>query len=205
MKLSSLSFQSNNGNLPNVTSSDLNKYSDGLICLSGGQKSLIYDFLKHNHKDAALDYILMIKNIFLDRFYIELQRYSNTEFLAEDQLIDIAYDQYIGIVASNDVFFEEKENYEANDVLQCIANSDVISNPNRTHVSEDCYFKSQNEMIELFKDLPEAIENTIIIAKRSVYRPQILPPILPKFVSEKQDKPSNPAASEVKQDEEIPF
>ena len=85
-------------------------------------KSLIYDFLKHNHKDAALDYILMIKNIFLDRFYIELQRYSNTEFLAEDQLIDIAYDQDIGIVASNDVFFEEKENYEANDVLQCIAN-----------------------------------------------------------------------------------
>ena len=197
MKLSSLSFQSNNGNLPNVTSSDLNKYSDGLICLSGGQKSLIYDFLKHNHKDAALDYILMIKNIFLDRFYIELQRYSNTDFLAEDQLIDIAYDQDIGIVASNDVFFEEKENYEANDVLQCIANSDVISNPNRTHVSEDCYFKSQNEMIELFKDLPEAIENTIIIAKKSVYRPQILPPILPKFVSEKQDKKDTKGENEL--------
>ena len=197
MKLSSLSFQSNNGNLPNVTTSDLYKYSDGLICLSGGQKSLIYDFLKHKHKDAALEYVLMIKSIFLDRFYIELQRYSNTDFLAEDQLIDIAYDQDIGVVASNDVFFEEKDHYEANDVLQCIANSDVISNPNRTHVSKDCYFKSQGEMIELFKDLPEAIENTVVIAKRSVYRPQILPPILPKFTSDKQEKEDSKSENEL--------
>ena len=183
MKLSSLSFQSNN-NLPNVTISDLQKYSDGLICLSGGQKSLIYDFLKHNHKDAALDYITQIRNIFSDRFYIELQRYSNTEFAAEDQLIDIAYDQNIGIVATNDVFFEEKEDYEANNVLQCITNSDVISNPNRIHVPKDCYFKNQNEMLDLFSDLPEAIENTIVIARKSLHRPQILSPILPKFTSD---------------------
>ncbi len=197
MKLSSLSFQFNNGNLPNITSSDLYKYSDGLMCLSGGQKSLIYDFLKHNHKDAALDYILMIKSIFLDRLYIELQRYSNTEFTVENQLIDIAYDQDIGVVASNDVFFEEKEHYEANDVLQCIANSDVISNPNRVHLSEDCYFKSQNEMIDLFNDLPEAIENTVAIAKRSVHRPQILPPILPKFTSDKQEKEDSKSENEL--------
>ena len=85
------------------------------------------------------------------------------------------------IVATNDVHFPKKAMYEAHDVLLCIEQGVHIEDPNRRRLTPEHYFKSAAEMRELFADLPEAIDNTLVIARRCAYMPPKRDPILPRF------------------------
>ena len=89
--------------------------NSGLICLSGGENSLINNLFVNNQKKDAFNIISKLKNIFGDRFYIELQRSGLNN--VEEDLLDIAYQSDIPLVATNTSYFDQKDEYEAHDAL----------------------------------------------------------------------------------------
>jgi DNA polymerase-3 subunit alpha len=106
----------------------------------------------------------------------------------EESLIDLAYKYNVPLVATNDVYFDHPEMFEAHDVLLCIAEGSYVNQPDRRRVSPESYFKSAKEMRELFRDLPEAIDNTLVIAKRCGFVLESSKPMLPAFPTEKGEE-----------------
>src|SRR3546814_4884184 len=84
----------------------------------------------------------------------------------ESDLIDLAYKHDLPLVATNDVFFAEENMFEAHEVLLCIAQNATLSRRDRWRVTPDHRFKSAAEMRALFSDVPEAVDNTLVIARR---------------------------------------
>ena len=99
----------------------------------------------------------------------------------EDAFIDLAYKYNIPLVATNEAFFFDADMYEAHDALICIAAGEFIANTNRKHFSPNNRLRSEAEMVELFADLPEALQSTVQIAKRCNYLSQKVQPLLPIF------------------------
>ncbi len=164
---------------------ELAAHADGLICLSGGSKGPIPQNLVHHQDDKAEETLLAFKKIFGDRFYIELQRHGWAEEEAsEDKLIDLAYKHDIPLVATNDCYFDQISDHEAHDALLCIAGGRYITESDRRTVTDQHYFKSAKEMVALFEDVPEAIQNTGVIAQRCSFLLQTIQPILPPFKTE---------------------
>ena len=167
---------------PAVLWEDLLALSDGLICLTGGVKGSVGRMLLENRIDDAEKTLLELNKAFAGRLYIELERHGTADEVAiEDGLLDLAFRHEIPIVATNNCFFADAEMHEAHDALLCIAESAYVQDSNRRKVTPEHYFKSATQMAELFKDLPEAIENTIHIAKRCAFMLKEEKPILPKF------------------------
>jgi DNA polymerase-3 subunit alpha len=116
---------------------------------------------------------------------MEIQRHGmDQQRKSESILLDLAYKHNVPIVATNDCYFDIEEMHEAHNILLCIAESNTITNPARRQLTKEHRFKSADEMRQLFSDLPEAIENTLIICQRCSYMPRTMDPILPKYVSE---------------------
>ncbi len=163
----------------------LEKYNEGLIVLSGGLKGQIAQHFLHGQADKAREEAERLLTIFGDRFYIELQRHGLVEEdTVESALIDLAYDLNIPLVATNDCYFPDRGAHEAHDALLCIAEGRYVTEKDRRTVSEEHFFKSSAEMIELFKDVPEAIDNTLVIAQRCSYLLKPIDPLLPPFETE---------------------
>ncbi len=183
MKLVSKSHMATSGaEPPHITWSDIEQYNDGIICLTGGPKGSIGRQLAEGNKDAAAKTAARLKSYFGDRLYIELLRHGTVdEIQIEDGFLDIAYDQDIPIVATNNCYFPERKMYEAHDALLCIAGGNYVTEDRRRKVTPEHYLKSPEEMKQLFHDLPEAIENTVEIAKRCSYFLEVVDPILPRF------------------------
>ncbi len=176
--------QSPTGVTPQVSKDHLRQFSDGLIALTAGTKGIIARHLLNESSEMATVALLDLKDIFGDRLYIELMRHGMVdEQKIETPLLDLAYTHNIPIVATNDVFFSTPEIYEAHDALLCVDEGVVIATEDRRRLTPQHYFKTADEMTELFADLPEAIENTVIIAQRCHYRPLPRKPILPPFES----------------------
>ncbi len=172
--------------LPHISHEYLKANSDGIICLSSGPMGRVGRLLIEKRKPEAEAYLVELHSIFKDRLYIELMRHSvANESITEQDFLDFAYKYNIPLVATNDCYFLTRDMHIAHDALLCIAGGKYIIDDNRRKVTEEHYFKSSREMIELFKDLPEAIENTINIAKRCSHVLTFVDPILPKFETEK--------------------
>lgn len=185
MALASLPYlERGEGDAKLLTLAQLSKYSDGLICLTGGIKGPLASAAKKS-AELALDTLNALKKIYPTRLYIELQRHGLAEEEALEELfLDLAYDHDVPIVATNDVYFTEEDNYEAHDALLCIAAGRYVVEQDRRRETAEHYFKSAEAMAELFADLPEALENTLLIAQRCSYAPQKSDPILPPFTDE---------------------
>ena len=146
----------------------LKSQSEGLICLC---------------RDIQI--FNELKNIFKDRFYIALERHgSNEEEQAEPSLINYAYEHDIPLVATNDCYFTKASSHEAHDALLCISEGRYVTEDDRRKVTKHHYFKSGQEMADLFTDIPEAIKNTAVIAQRCSYLLEPISPILPAFETE---------------------
>ncbi|MBL6853721.1 MAG: DNA polymerase III subunit alpha, partial [Alphaproteobacteria bacterium] len=173
------------GDWPHVKAGWLADHNAGLIALTGGPGGPINKLLLEGQLAAADAMVERLQAIFGDRLYIELQRHGLPEERAtEEKLIDIAYDRGIPLVATNDVHFGKADMYEAHDALLCIADSTFVSADDRRRLTREHRFKSAAEMAAQFADLPEAIENTVEIARRCAFKPKKRNPILPKFVPE---------------------
>jgi DNA polymerase III subunit alpha len=156
---------------------------DGLIALTGGPDGPITKALAEDQKELALARLQALKGIFGDRLYVELQRHGLPhEIKTEPGLLELAYRCLLPIVATNEVYFASPDDHEAHDALLCIAEGSYVTEDNRRRLSREHFFKSAEQMAQLFWDLPEALANTIEIAKRCAFRPLGRKPILPKFV-----------------------
>ncbi len=141
---------------------------DGLIALSGGRAGDVGQAVLNDGSEAADPLIREWSRLFPERFYIEVQRTGReNEELYLHRLVEIAASHDLPVVATNDVCFLELDDFDAHEARVCIHDSRTLDDPRRPRLhSEHQYLKSPEEMIELFKDLPEAIENTVEIAKR---------------------------------------
>jgi DNA polymerase III subunit alpha len=157
---------------------------DGLIALTGGPDGPVDRALREDQMELAHERLMRLETIFGDRLYVELQRHGlRHEIEAEPMLLDLAYARALPIVATNEVYFASADDYEAHDALLCIAEGRYVVEDDRRRLSREHFFKTAEQMAELFADLPEALENTIEIATRCAFRPTGRKPILPRFVS----------------------
>ena len=191
MKLNTCLYIDNADELPHVTLEQLVAYSDGLICLTGGPDGPVGRLLQANQRPAAQELVTKLAGWFADRLYIELQRHPGeagqpeAEKATERGHIEIAYAMNLPLVATNDVYFPNSDMYEAHDALICIAEGAYVDQQEaRRRLTAQHYFKSPQEMVTLFADLPEAIENTVEIAKRCAFMAYRRDPILPRFADD---------------------
>ena len=164
---------------------DLGAHSQGLIALTGGSEGVIDLPIAEGNPELARHRLEALKAIFADRLYVELQRHGLAqERSVEPALLGFAYDLDLPIVATNEPYFATQEDFEAHDALICIAEGSYVAVDDRRRLSPEHYFKTGAKMRELFADLPEALDNTVEIARRCAYRPMEREPILPPFLAD---------------------
>ncbi|MGB5559471.1 MAG: DNA polymerase III subunit alpha, partial [Paracoccaceae bacterium] len=191
MKLNSCLYLDKGGELPMLTVEELAQYSDGLICLTGGPDGPVGRLLQQGQDPKAQALMARLAAIYPTRIYVELQRHPadagqpEAERLTERGFVEMAYVMDLPLVATNDVYFPKPDMYEAHDALICIGQGAYVDQQEpRRRLTAQHYFKSPQEMTTLFADLPEAIDNTIEIARRCAYAAQKRDPILPKFADD---------------------
>ncbi|MGE5260457.1 MAG: DNA polymerase III subunit alpha [Actinomycetota bacterium] len=169
-----------------VTSiADLAAHTEGLIALTGGPEGVIDLALADGNPDLARNRLETLRGMFGDRLYVEIQRHGlPRERSVEASLVGLAYDLDLPIVATNESYFASADDFEAHDALICIAEGSYVAVDDRRRLSPEHYFKSNAKMRELFADLPEALDNTLEIARRCAFRPKEHEPILPPFLSD---------------------
>lgn len=190
LKLVSYSFTKNDRKICNhITFADLTNHSEGLIVLSAYSDGMIGKLLLAKDYESAAQIAQKLQSLLGDRFYFEIMRHNyEHEISIERQYINIAAEYNIPLVATNKVLFSDIDMSEAHDVLLCIAAGATREDQQRRRVSNQCYFKTPQEMIELFSDLPGAIENTLNIALRCSVMSEPRPPMLPNFASQDQSE-----------------
>jgi len=156
--------------------------TEGIIALTGGPSGCLDLAIVAGQSELAGARCDRLAALFPDRLYVELQRHGTREERAtEPALLDLAFAKSLPIVASNEPFFAEHEDYEAHDALICIAEGRVIAETGRRQLTPEHRFKTRAEMMALFTDLPEALASTVEIAQRCAFRPRTHKPILPRF------------------------
>ncbi len=175
---------------PYVNFDLLKEYSSGLIALSGAVDGFVGKSLSNDQEKKCEELIKEFAEIFKDNFYVELTRHgTKEEENLEQKFIDVAFKNNLPLVATNDTYFLTKDMHEAQDILSCIGEGKVFAEVSRKKNSPEQYFKSPKEIEELFSDIPEAIENTVNIAKKCHVMAFERAPSLPRFnVSEGYDE-----------------
>lgn len=161
---------------PRIDFSVLEKHHEGLICTSACPNGEISKLLWNDKNDEAEKLALKYKALFGEDFYIEIMRhqYFEKEKEQEKKEYDLSINLYhfakklgIKVIATNDAHYAKKSDSKYHDILLSIQTTDTIKNPDRfTFSSEDFYIKPYEEMVELYKDMPDAISNTVEIADK---------------------------------------
>ena len=163
-----------NGN-PIVLFSWLEEYADGLMALSGGMEGHIGNSILAGNEQLSESRIEFFKKIFKNNFFIEIQRTGKVnEKEYNDSVLKIASRKEIPVVATNNVRFLNAvdpdispSDFEAHEARVCIQRGDILDDPRRPkNYTEEQFFRSKEEMIELFSDIPEALTNTVRIAEK---------------------------------------
>ena len=133
----------------------------------------------------AADYADRLQALFGDRLYIEIARRGDaTEMAAEAALIDLAYARGLPLVATNPCCFAESAFGDAHDVMLCIASSSYVESEDRPRSCPEAWLKDAESMRILFADLPEAFENTLVVAQRCAVMAPTRKPILPTLAGD---------------------
>ena len=183
MALVSRSYlESGDGEAPQVALAALEALSPGLIALTAGPAGPVGRLLLEGQSDAAEATLKRLAAMFPGRLYVELMRHGlEPENRIEAAQIDLAWRLDLPLVATNECFFADAGMYDAHDSLLCIAQGRVLSDGERRRVTPEHRFKSPQEMRALFADLPEALDNTLAIARRCAFMPTVVKPILPPW------------------------
>ncbi|PWJ21942.1 DNA polymerase III subunit alpha [Jannaschia seohaensis] len=184
MRLNSCLYLERPDMVPQVTVEELEAFSDGLICLTGGPDGPIGRLVAAGQEAKAEALLDRLHGIYGDRLYVELQRHRQPE-PTERFHVEAAYAKGLPLVATNDVYFKDAGMHAAHDALLCIAEGAYVDQQApRRRVTPEHRFKSPSEMAALFADLPEALENTVEIARRCAFKAYGRAPILPKFADD---------------------
>ncbi|MES2801399.1 MAG: DNA polymerase III subunit alpha [Bdellovibrionota bacterium] len=170
-KLSSVGYQEGFYWKPRIDYDVLKEYSKDLICLSGTTRGEVIGTLLKEGPEAALAKVRKLKELFDDRFYLELSRTlpqgSDAQKTINNFILEASKICNVPIVASNDVHYITQDDQIAQEVLVCIGSNKTLADESRYKLgSSEFYFKSTESMTKLFSDLPEAISNTQVIADR---------------------------------------
>ena len=185
---------------PRIDRDLLEEFHEGIICCSaclGGElPQKIMEGLANGGSDdafqAAEETIQWYKNLFGEDYYIEIQRHQTTKEGADQHvyqvqrevnpvLVQLAKKHGIKVIATNDVHFVEEDHAEAHDHLVCVSTNHFIDDENRMHYTKQEWLKSQEEMAEIFSDIPEALENTLEIMNKVEIYDIDSGPLMPKF------------------------
>ncbi len=179
--LSSKSYLDNSAvTKPHCNLDLLQKKSNGLIVLTGSQYDLFGELFKIGKLKEIEETFVMLKEVFKDRFYIEIQRHNEiNEKNFEVFLLKQSAKLNIPIIASQEVFYLQKNMAEAHDALICIGEKTFINDINRIRYTDQHYLKPSEELIKLFSDLPEALVNNFNFPYRFNFKPKKTKPILP--------------------------
>ena len=185
VKLSSNSYLNHkNFNEPFCDFKELTKYKEGLIITLGGLNSLAGELFKKDKLNEIKEIYNILKDLFKDNFYIEIQRHNDlNEKNLEIYNLNLSQELNLPIIASQEVYYLEKDLYEAHDALMCIGSKNYINDKNRLKLSNNHYFRNDEEMQKLFSDLPEALENNYNLPLRCSFRPIPSKPLLPNIGS----------------------
>ena len=153
---------------PRVDKEFLARHSGGLIALSGCLKGEVNSALSAGRNDRAVQAASEYRDIFgSENFFIELSDHGiEQQRRNRGELIRIASDLNLGLVATNDVHFLERSHHEAHDVMICIGTGAMVHDEKRMRYVPELYFKNGDEMAALFADQPQAVSNTVEIAER---------------------------------------
>ncbi len=192
VKLVSLSWTEGFYYKPRIDKDLLKEYNEGLIATSACIAGEIPSAILNNDMDTAKEVIEEYRDIFGNDFYLEIQRhktgdpvYDNDTLAKQNRVIE-AYKELskktgIKIVASNDVHFLKADDAEAHDLLICLNTGKELDDPDRLRYTKQEYFKTGEEMRELFHDCPEAVDNTLEIANKVENYELNHEPIMPEF------------------------
>lgn len=175
---------------PFVTVADLADMTDGLIALTGGTFGPIGRALLDGQAELARARLDGLRALFPERLYVELTRHGQAEDRrAEPGLLDLAESFDLPLLATNECFFASPDRHAAHDALLCIAEGRYVSESDRRTVSPEHWFKPASAMREVFADLPEALDNSLTVAKRCAFMLEPKAPLLPDARVARDDVP----------------
>ena len=187
IELSSLSYLQNSQLTdPHLDFNELLVKADGVSLFSGSIYGLFGQLFDKGKFSEIEELYAKLKNTYKDRFYIEIQRHGDQNEVGFEKFnLTKSLKIEIPLIATNEVFYIDKNMHEAHDALICIKNKTYVNEKNRFKFTDQHYLKNNLEMTELFFDLPEALENNYNFPFRCTFRPLFSKPILPNISSEK--------------------
>ena len=187
IKLSSLSYLDNDElSDPHIQFDELLINNKGVAIFSGTVFGLFGQLFEKGKFNEIHDLYNKLRSAFGDRFYIEIQRHNDKNEISFEKFnLKKSLELEIPIIATNEVFYLDKNMHEAHDALICIGNKTYVNDKSRKKFSEHHYLKTDSEMLKLFADLPEALKNNHNFPFRCSFRPLFSNPILPNISSEK--------------------
>ena len=170
---------------PHIPLDMLADCSAGLLALTAGGEGALARLISEEQQSRAENYLDRLQEYFPGRLYIELSRRDDpVEMAAEEGLIKLAMDRDIPLVATNPSCFAEPDFHEAHDAMKCIAGSAYVESDDREKPSPHLWMKGADVMRDLFADIPEAIDNSLVIAQRCAFSPPRRDPILPSLAGD---------------------
>ena len=153
---------------PRIDKEALNKYSEGIICLSGCINGEINYWIQQDQLKIAREKLSEYVDIYgKDDFYLEMHDHGmDQQRICNRQLLEFCGEFSLKPVAANDVHFLNRKDHEAHDVLICIGTGKMVLDENRMRYSPEVHFKTAREMRQLFKEVPVACDNTLEIAEK---------------------------------------
>jgi len=187
IELSSRSYLENDAlSDPHLDIKELLKDTEGVLLLSGTIQGLFGKLFQKSRLEEITKIYESLLSKFRDNFYLEIQRHGDQNEIAFEKFnLEKSLKIKIPIIATNEVYYLTPDMHEAHDALTCIGAKTYVNEKNRIKYSNQHYFKSKEEMSELFSDLPEALENNFNLPFKCNFRPQFSKPVLPNISSEK--------------------
>jgi DNA polymerase III subunit alpha len=159
--------------------------SSGIIALSASVKGHVGKNLLKEDNEIAFNIAKELREIFGDNFYLELTRTNlKNEAIIEEKIFDIAKNLSIPICAGHEIYFKTEEDFEAHDILTCVGEGRYVAEQDRDVSSKQEFFKTKEQMLQAFADVPSVLENTFYISRRCSVYPLGRKPMLPPFKTE---------------------
>jgi DNA polymerase-3 subunit alpha len=200
-KLSSLSYLKNTEQVdPSCELNDLITNNEDLILLTGNYSNFFGKLFYSNKIKDFEKIIKSLKSHFNDRIYFEIQRHDESEEKNFENHL-LSYSKILGIplIATQEVFYLKEDMYEAHDALTCIGEKNFVDDKNRFKYSNQHYLKNEEELANIYSDLPEALENNYNFHLRFNYKPRKSKPILPTIANEKSNSPEEELTKQAKE------
>ncbi len=195
MILSSLAYTEGFYYKPRIDDELLGKYHDGLICTTACLAGIIPKYIVDGNHEEATKKALFYRDLFgEENFYLELQDHGIPEQkIANEGMIRLSRETGIPLIATNDIHYLTKEDSNAQDILICIGTNRKKHEVNRMKFhSSEFYMKSKEEMFEVFKEIPEALSNTVKLAEKCNLEIELPGPLLPDYnIPDKYSSPDD--------------